>query len=164
MDNARITDIYKFLPVDERLCTSGQPTQPQLVALAHAGFEVVVNLGLHDDPRYSLADEPGLVHSLGMLYVHIPVAFDAPTETDLRAFFDAMEKHRSRKVLVHCAANARVSAFMGLYKVIRQNEATDSAFAAMKSVWEPNSIWTSFISSMLKKYRADGATGALAGR
>lgn len=153
MDNVRIADIYKFLPVDERLCTSGQPTQSQLVALARAGFEVVVNLALHDDPRYSLPDEPGLVQSLGMEYVHIPVAFDAPTETDLHAFFDAMEKHRDRKMLVHCAANARVSAFLGLYKVIRQNEAADAAFEAMKSVWEPNSVWASFISSMLKKYR-----------
>src|SRR4051812_45967985 len=129
-------DIYNYLRIDERLATSGQPTVEELEAVARAGFEVVINLALHDDPRYSLPDEAGSVASLGMTYVHIPVKFDAPNEADLRAFCRAMDEHRGRSVLVHCAANKRVTAFLGLYRVLEQNWKVERAFTPMKSIWE----------------------------
>ncbi len=139
--------------MDDMLSTSGQPTEAQLASVAREGFGVVINLALHNDPRYSLRDESGLVRSLGMKYIHIPVAFDAPQETDLCAFFDAMEKHREQKIFLHCAANMRVSAFLGLYKAIKKNEPPDEAFALMKTIWQPNPVWATFVSSMLEKYR-----------
>ena len=120
MDKPRVMEIYNFRPVDARLATSGQPSEEQLAALAQDGFEVIVNLALHDNPRYSLRGEPGLVRSLGMAYVHIPVQFTAPTKADLLAFFAAMDTHHHRKVLIHCAANKRVTAFLGLHRVLRQ--------------------------------------------
>lgn len=134
------------------LSSSGQPTEAQVASMAREGFEVVINLALHNDPRYSLRDESGLVQSLGMEYIHIPVAFDDPQESDLLAFFDAMEEHQKQKIFLHCAANMRVSAFLGLYKVIKKSEPVDQAFTLMKSIWEPNPVWASFISSMLEKY------------
>jgi len=153
MDKSQINDIYKYQAVDDMLSTSGQPTEAQLASVAREGFGVIVNLALHNDPRYSLRDEPGLVQSLGMEYLHIPVAFDAPKEADLLMFFDAMEIHQGQKIFVHCAANMRVSAFLGLYKAIKKSEPTDRAFSLMKTIWKPNPVWASFISSMLQKYR-----------
>ena len=150
-------DIHNYLRIDAKLATSGQPTETELAAVARAGFEVVVNLALHDDPRYSLPDEAGSVQSLGMTYVHIPVQFGAPTEDDLVAFFAAMEQHRGRRLLVHCAANKRVTAFLGLYRVIKHGWNAESAFAPMKEVWEPNGVWSSFISTMLAKLGGRGA-------
>lgn len=147
-----IDDIYNFRPVDECLSTSGQPTEAQLAAAAKDGFEVVINLALHDDPRYSLADEAGTVQSLDMEYVHIPVRFDAPAETDLLQFIQAMKRHEGKKVLVHCAANMRVTAFLGLYRVIEQGWSTEQAFALMDSLWEPNPVWSVFIANMLEKH------------
>lgn len=151
VEQAQLTDIYNYIELDETLATSGQPSVDELEAVARAGFEVVINLALHDDPRYSLRDEPGTVASLGMTYVHIPVKFDAPREGDLLAFFAAMEAHADRKVLVHCAANKRVTSFIGLYRVIRQNWDLERAFASMREVWEPNEHWSPFISAMLAK-------------
>jgi protein tyrosine phosphatase (PTP) superfamily phosphohydrolase (DUF442 family) len=152
MDTSQIRDIYNYHAVDDMLSTSGQPTEAQLVSVAREGYGLVVNLALHNDPRYSLRDEPGVVRSLGMEYIHIPVDFDAPRETALLAFFDAMEKHQGRKIFVHCAANMRVSAFLGLYRAIKQSEPTEHAFTLMRAIWEPNPVWVSFISSMLQKY------------
>lgn len=151
MDPAQVNDIYNYLRIDDKLATSGQPSVDELAAVARDGVEVVINLALHDDPRYSLPDEAGTVRSLGMTYVHIPVQFDAPREEDLHAFFAAMEKHQGRKLLVHCAANKRVTAFLGLYRVIRQNWDIERAFAPMSEVWEPNEAWAPFISAMLAK-------------
>lgn len=146
-----ITDIFNFLSIKSSLSTSGQPTEAQLSALANQGYEVIINLALHNDPRYSLSDETGLVASLGMTYIHIPVQFDAPTENDLKSFFNAMESHKNKKVHLHCAANMRVTAFLGLYYLIRQKKSKEEAFAPMHSVWEPDEVWSSFISSMLAK-------------
>ena len=70
----RVTDIYNYLPIDEKLATSGQPSIDELGAVAADGVEVVINLALHDDPRYSLPDEAGAIAALGMTYVHIPGA------------------------------------------------------------------------------------------
>src|SRR6476620_4847143 len=122
------TQARNFRKVSETLYTSGQPTESQLASARAAGVEVVVNLALHDDPRYSLEDERGSVESLGMTYVHIPVQFGAPTEADLLAFFSAMEAHGAQPTLVHCGANYRVSAFPGLYNVLKLGQARDDAF------------------------------------
>ncbi len=151
MTEVALTSIYNYRAVDESLCTSGQPSEVQLRGIAEAGFTTVINLALHDDPRYSLPDEPGVVESLGMAYVHIPVQFSAPTEANLLEFFAAMEAHVSEKVWVHCAANMRVSAFVGLYRVIKQGWERDRAFALMNGLWQPNEVWSSFISSTLEE-------------
>jgi protein tyrosine phosphatase (PTP) superfamily phosphohydrolase (DUF442 family) len=148
-----VSDIVNYLRIDDALATSGQPTEEELAAAAGEGVEVVINLALHDDPRYSLADEAGTVRSLGMSYIHIPVQFDNPREDELYAFFDAFARHRKHKVLVHCAANKRVTAFLGLYRVIREGWDTDAAFAPMQRIWEPNPIWASFIRSALAQQR-----------
>lgn len=154
MNQPQLSDIYEYHGIDDRLASAGQPTEAQLAAVAREGFDVVINLALHNDPRYSLRDEPGIVRSLGMEYIHIPVAFDTPTESDMSAFFTAMERHQGQKIFAHCAANMRVSAFLGLYKAIKKGEPVDQAFAVMRTIWEPNAVWASFISSMLRKYRA----------
>ena len=151
MSDAKVTDIYNYLCIDEKLATSGQPSVEELGAVARDGTEVVINIALHDDLRYALPDETGTVNALGMTYVHIPVKFDAPTEQDLLAFFDAMEKHRGKKLLVHCAANKRVTSFLGLYRVLRLGWEVEAAFAPMREIWEPNEHWAPFIAAMLEK-------------
>ena len=151
MDESEVTGIYNYLRIDDRLATAGQPSVEELGAAARAGFEVVINLALHDEKRYALPDETGTVATLGMTYVHIPVKFNAPTENDLLAFFAAMEQHKGKRVLLHCAANKRVTAFLGLYRVIRLDWEIEPAFAPMREIWEPNPDWAPFIAAMLAK-------------
>ena len=152
MGAERLEDTKNFRAVDGTLATGGQPTEQQLAVAAQSGFQVVINLALHDDPRYSLKDERGCVESQGMEYVHIPVQFKSPADASLLAFFDAMEAHRGRKILVHCAANIRVTAFVGLYRVLRAGWEPEKAFELMHTVWEPNTVWEQFIASMLGKH------------
>ena len=156
----QLSDIVNFRLIGPGLSTSGQPTEAQLRAAASEGYAVIINLALHDDPRYALADETGLVEGLNMVYVHIPVQFDAPTEDDLLAFFEAMEIHKGKKIHIHCAANMRVTAFLGLYLMVRRGLTEGDAFAPMSSVWEPNAVWASFISDMTAKYARGTAADA----
>lgn len=149
--NDSISEARNFRQVDENLLTAGQPDEAQLADAARRGVKVVINLALHNDPRYSLADEAGCVRGLGLDYVHIPVQFNAPTEENLRAFIDAMDAHTGKRILVHCAANYRVTAFVGLYRVRREGWAAKKAFEPMHSVWEPDAVWTQFIAGMLQR-------------
>lgn len=151
-DAAPLRDARNFREIDGTLLTAGQPTEMQLADAASQGVQVVVNLALHDDPRYSLPDEAGCVRQLGMEYVHIPVQFKAPTEQNLLAFFAAMDGHKGEKTLVHCAANYRVTAFVGLYRVVREGWTFEKAFEPMRSVWEADDIWKQFITTMLARH------------
>lgn len=146
---ARLSDARNFHQVDDRLLTAGQPNEQQLGDAASQGCTVVINLALHDDPRYSLRDEAGTARGLGMEYVHIPVQFKTPTEHDFLAFCAAMDAHAGEKILVHCAANYRVTAFIGLYRVVRLGWNPEQAFQPMRSVWEPDDVWTRFIAETL---------------
>ena len=150
MINSALSGVYKVRAIGESLCTSGQPSVAQLGEIAAAGFTTVINLALHDDPRYSLSDEAGTVQSLGMSYVHIPVQFVAPTRANLLEFFTAMETHEGQKIWIHCAANIRVSAFLGLYRVIKQGWGSEQAFAQLHELWQPDEAWSSFIASALE--------------
>jgi protein tyrosine phosphatase (PTP) superfamily phosphohydrolase (DUF442 family) len=154
-----ISEARNFRRVSGRLLTCGQPSEAQLASARAAGVQVVVNLALHDDPRYSLRDERGTVESLGMTYVHIPVRFGAPTEEDLLTFFAAMDEHHDDALLVHCGANYRVSAFVGLYDAIRLKRPRAEAFSLMNSVWMPDAVWAHFIENMLSKHGDREKTG-----
>lgn len=138
--------IYRQLAPD--LATSGQPDADELAAIAAAGYRLVINLALHD-ADYALTDEAATVHALGMDYVHIPVLFDAPMPQDLRAFFAAMDANHGKKIWVHCAANKRVSVFLGLWLHLRQGVPRDDAFALQRDIWQPDALWSRFIANAL---------------
>lgn len=157
MNDGGVAGIHNYRELDAKLSASGQPGERQLEAIAEAGFEVVINLGLHTDRRYALPDEAGFVSSLGMDYIHIPVRFDSPAEAELLDFIAALERHAYRKVLIHCAANKRATLFLGLFRVIRQGWPADAAFGPLRSVWEPDAVWSAFISAMLAKHRQDNS-------
>lgn len=146
-----LAEIHRFLLIDDHLATAGQPKEKGLAAVAEAGFEIVINLALHDDPRYSLADEAGTVTALGMDYVHIPVPFKTPQRADLERFFDAMDEHAGRKLFLHCASNYRVPVFLALYRILRLGWSRDVALARMREAWEPDEVWQGFIDEALGK-------------
>jgi protein tyrosine phosphatase (PTP) superfamily phosphohydrolase (DUF442 family) len=143
-----LEEIYNFLRYSGRLASSGQPTEEQFHEIACAGFEVVINLGL-TDTDYALQDEAGLVHNLGMKYVHIPVIWENPTLENLGEFMSTMEEHQGNKLFVHCAANMRVSVFMALYRILHLGWDRERAMEDVRKIWEPNERWDQFIKQVL---------------
>ncbi|RFC47435.1 MAG: hypothetical protein DUW69_001426 [Verrucomicrobia bacterium] len=53
---------------------------------------------------------------------------------------------------MHCAANMRVTAFLGLYWAIRLGWPEERAFQLQRGLWQPNEVWTDFIAAMLAKH------------
>ena len=151
MDDSFFRDVYNYRRVSERIATGGQPTEKQLAAIAAAGCKTVINLGLHD-ADYALPDEGALVESLGMEYVHIPVLWDGPTRADLARFCDALETRQGQDILVHCAANKRVTAFVALCRVIGQGWAADDALQYVDPQSFPK-VWQAFVDDVLGEHR-----------
>ncbi|HEY1798316.1 MAG TPA: protein tyrosine phosphatase family protein, partial [Stellaceae bacterium] len=107
--------IYNWHRLDDRITTSGQPTEAQLEGLHDLGIRHVINLGLHSHEK-ALPDEAGSLGRLGISYIHIPVDFKNPTEQDFAQFCTAMHDLKDAPVHVHCIANYRVSAFFYRYR------------------------------------------------
>ena len=144
-----LSEIYNFRAVSERVGTAGQPTLAQFPMIREAGFEAVINLALPTSDN-ALPNEGSIVTSLGMSYIHIPVDFKHPTAQDFRAFCRVMEAFADRPVFVHCAANMRVSAFVFLFRVLRQEVARSNAEHDLHAIWQPDEVWSQFIESQLK--------------
>jgi protein tyrosine phosphatase (PTP) superfamily phosphohydrolase (DUF442 family) len=138
------TDTYNWRRLDERLTTSGQPTEAQLEAIAGLGVETVVNLGLHTHAK-ALPDERASVEALGMEYLHQPVEFSAPTSADLQAFCDLMDRLQGRTIHVHCIANWRISAFMYRYRIDRLGWDKAKARVDLDAIWTPEGPWATIV-------------------
>lgn len=137
-------EITNWLRIDERLTTSGQPSEEQLASLRDLGVRHVVNLGLHSHER-ALADEAASVAALGMAYIHIPVEFDAPTEDQFAQFCATMAGIGDDPVHVHCIINARVSAFIYRYRRNVLGVDEERARSAMDVIWQPGGVWAAFV-------------------
>lgn len=148
MATTPLSTIYNILPIADDLGTSGQPTSAQLATIKEAGYEVVINLATGTTPR-DLPNEAAVVAAQGMDYIHIPVVWEKPTASDLERFFEAMDATQGKKRFVHCIANMRVSAFVLLYRVLRQGLPLEEARASMARIWQPNPIWQQFIDTAL---------------
>ena len=142
---ASLEDITNYLKISDHLSTSGQIAYDQVAAIKEAGFEVVVNLAPARDDVNGL--EGYLVVEQGMAYVHIPVSWQAPSQRDLQLFFDVMQANRDRKVYVHCFANMRVSAFVYLYRTLKEGLSEEEARADLEKIWMPErqEQWAAFI-------------------
>lgn len=144
MTTPPLESIYNFLLISDTLATAGQPTEAQFDAIRQAGFSVVINLALPTSNN-ALPHEQALVESHGMTYAHIPVLWENPTLDDLQQFFAVMESNSGKPIFVHCAANMRVSAFVYLYRYLRQGVAEEQARQDLNQIWQPNEIWQQFI-------------------
>ncbi len=137
--------IYNWRRLDDRITTSGQPTEPQLADIHALGVRHIINLGLHSHEK-ALSDEAASVSRLGMTYIHIPVDFQNPTDEDFAKFCAEMARLKEVPVHVHCIANYRVSAFFYRYRrdVLGIDEA--QARADMEQIWQPEGVWATFVS------------------
>lgn len=143
-----MNQLKNFLKISENIGTAGQPTEAQFLAIKEAGYEVVVNLAMPNSTN-AIPNEGELVTSQNMIYIHIPVKWEAPTRTDLDYFFLIMKANENKKVLVHCALNMRVSVFIYLFRVICQKVKAADAKEQLDQIWQPDGVWQAFIENEL---------------
>ncbi len=136
--------IHHWRRLDDRITTSGQPSEAELADIAALGVRYVINLGLHSHEK-ALPDEDATVAALGMSYIHIPVDFGNPTERDFEAFRVVLEQTGDAMTHVHCIANYRVSAFFYRYRVNVTGMDPAVAREDLEAIWRPDAVWMAFI-------------------
>jgi protein tyrosine phosphatase (PTP) superfamily phosphohydrolase (DUF442 family) len=152
---------YNFRRISERVTTSGVVRPDVLKALAAQGYEVVVNL-LPDTSEYAIPNERDAVESQRLEYFYIPVDFKQPTWSDFLKFSETLDGVHEKKILVHCAANYRVSAFYSFYAVRRGYWSADRAMEFIRSIWQPaeHPGWSEFITGILTEVSAQQGIAA----
>lgn len=145
-----VDQAYNFRTIDEAVSTSGLLSEEQLSELRTSGYEAVINLLPHDS-QYAIKNEEDIVVSQGVDYLYIPIDFAAPTEQDYSEFVKAMKSCQGKKVLIHCAANYRVSAFYSMYAYEHLGWPAIRAKEHIESIWcpEDNPPWDQFISRVI---------------
>lgn len=138
-----------YVEITPRIATSAQPDAAYLATLKAEGFGAVIFIA---PPTVSNAvkDEPLIVGRQGLLYANVPVDFMAPSAADFKAFSGVLAAWEDRKVLVHCQANLRASVFVFLHRVLHDKVPPESAYEAVRRVWNPNPVWREFLISTLK--------------
>ena len=151
-----VADVYNYKFVSENIITAGQPSEDQLRSAQKEGFDAVINLATFDQER-SIQNEQDLVGSLSMDYHHIPVEWEQPRYEDLNQFMDIMGNLEGKKVLVHCIANYRVTAFLSLYAMKYLGWGTERADSLIHAIWNPDEypVWQAFINAMRRIFDED---------
>ncbi|MHB1530007.1 MAG: protein tyrosine phosphatase family protein [Acidiferrobacteraceae bacterium] len=150
--SGRLASLLNVHWLGEELLTSGQPDADELCAVAAAGYEVVINLGL-PDAEYALAGEQVLSESLGLVYIGIPVPWQAPTHAHLLRFVEVMRETEGRRRFVHCAANKRAPVFVALYRILALGWPEPRALADLAQSWDPDECWSRFVTAELAAKR-----------
>jgi protein tyrosine phosphatase (PTP) superfamily phosphohydrolase (DUF442 family) len=144
-------DIFGFVKVSNKLYSAGQPTAAQLGRLSRWGVQSVINLALPTSDG-AVKDEAAILASQGIAYYPIPVVWEAPTEENFRDFCQLMHRLSGQTILVHCAANMRVSAFLFLYRTLELGLPLAEARATMNQIWEPTGQWRAFVTQILRQH------------
>ncbi|MBX9605636.1 MAG: protein tyrosine phosphatase family protein [Gammaproteobacteria bacterium] len=132
-----LLELYNYYEYSPRLLSAGQPTREQFPAIRAAGVEAVINLAPVTDPG-ALADEGDVVRGLGMGYRHIPVDWDHPPAADVETFLATMAQFAGKRVLVHCYAGSRASAFVYVYRLRELHDEPVAARATLERIWANN--------------------------
>ncbi len=138
--------IKNHVQLTDDLATSGQPTQAQFTNIAEEGYAAVINLAVPDSES-AIGNEGSIVAGLGMSYVNIPVDFTNPTIDDLRLFINTLQALEGKKVWVHCALNARASAFAYHYLKHFRSLSEAAARSPILDLWQPRiqPVWQEFL-------------------
>jgi len=140
-----MNNILNYIKVNEQIATSGQPTKKQFKKIAKKGYDVVINLAMHN--RGAIKEEDKIVSKNGMLYIHIPIVWESPDLKRLKLFLKLLEslQNDGKKVFIHCIKNYRVSVFILKYKQYILKE-KDAKFIAPKE-YNPNRVWREIINA-----------------
>ena len=139
--------IVNYRKINDQIVTSGQPTKKQFKTIAQNGYDVVINLAMHN--RGALKEEDKIVTKNGMVYYHIPVVWKAPTIENLKLFCATLQmlEQQNKKVFIHCIMNYRASMFIYMYKKHILKE--ENAVLDIPDDHKPKKVWQKLLEAKI---------------
>ena len=131
-------NISNYIKINDQISTAGQPTKEEFKQIAKEGFEVVINLAMHN--KGALKKEDKIVSKNGMMYIHLPITWKAPEVDRVKLFLKLLEslEKENKKIFIHCIMNYRASVFMHLYKKFVWKKEGE---LIAPTEYEPNEVW-----------------------
>ncbi len=131
--------ILNYIKVNDTISTAGQPTKKQFKVIADNGFDIVINLAMHN--KGALPEEDKIVSKNGMMYIHLPITWKNPEVERLKLFLHLLKtlQDANKKVFIHCIMNYRASAFIYQYNRLVLNQ-SDAKLIAPKE-FKPTKVW-----------------------
>ena len=148
LSNVRIKN---FGQMDDRFFRGAEPKKTEdFAALKALGVNTVIDLQAEAEPT-----ERGMVESLGMRYVHIPmIAKKYPTAEAVAAFLKTVDAPETGKFYVHCAGGRHRTGAMGaVYRFTKYGWDFDQVYREMKRF----DFYTSWGHGDFKKFVEDYA-------
>jgi len=141
-----------LVALSEQLVTSGQPSADWLATLGAQGFDAVIYLA---PPTVgdALREEPLIVARQGLVFINIPVRFDAPSARDFETFAAQLAALKGRKVLVHCQVNMRASTLSFLYRTVVEQAEPRQAYEQVARIWTPSGPWKALVQEQLRQHQ-----------
>jgi len=149
-----IDQAYNYRAVSSTIATAGVLKPDQLAVLSKAGIELVINL-MPDDSEYAVDGERQIIEEQDIEYWYLPVDFSAPKLEEYKQFKGKMRQSEGKKLLIHCAANYRVSAFYSRYAIESGRWTTEEADRFMLSIWQPGDYpgWTEWLDKVQRHFQ-----------
>lgn len=141
-----------LVALTDQLVTSGQPSADWLATLKSQGFEAVIYLA---PPTVSDAvrEEPLIVARQGLVFINIPIRFDAPSASDFETFAAQLSALKGKKVLVHCQVNMRASTLSFLYRTVVEKAEPRQAYEQVSRIWTPAGPWKTLMLDQLRQHQ-----------
>jgi len=150
---------YNYRLVSKKVATSGVLQPEGLAVLSDDGIEVVMNL-MPDDSEYAVKGEREIIQDQRIEYWYLPVDFSAPNLGEYVQFKHKLQQAGDKKLLIHCAANYRVSAFYSRYAIETGIWSVEEADRFMLSIWNPDEYpgWPEWLDEVERSFT--GPTGS----
>jgi len=145
-----VDQAYNYRLVSEKIATAGVVKAKILATLSDQGIEAVINL-MPDDSEYAVDGERSIIQRQGIEYWYLPVGFESPQLGEYLQFRDKLNQLDNKKILIHCAANYRVSAFYSRYAIETGIWSVNDADKFMLSIWNPDDYpgWPEWIEEVM---------------
>ncbi|HEB28312.1 MAG TPA: hypothetical protein ENI05_11145 [Porticoccus sp.] len=145
-----VDQAFNYKKISDSISTAGLLNEEQLNVLGTEGYEVVINL-LPQESEYAIQSESSIVAAQGIHYEYIPVDFASPLESDYQNFSEVISAHSGKKLMVHCAANYRVSAFYAIYAFNKLGWSKPQVYDFISAIWDlgEHPVWEEFVSTMV---------------
>lgn len=141
---------YNFRRFTDSIDTCGVVGEENTEGLGGEQYVAVVNL-LPEDSEYANTRERQTVEAQGLAYHYRPVDFAAPSTQDFQWYEATVNDLPQGKVLIHCAANYRVSAFSAIYAFRNLGWSAEQARRFVADVWDVSEhpVWERFLNDWL---------------
>lgn len=142
-----VSQIMNYFRYNDTLAAGGQPSPEQIKSLHNEGIEIIVSISPTSTRNY-LPEEPELIESLGMHYIHFPIDCSNLQEIYYATFKGIMDSLEGKNVFIHCGGNIKTSNLIHMYQVLEQGLDEQESLKVLKKIQQPEEKWFSYFKKM----------------